>query len=388
MDEYNENVSAMDLVLFNQAMEHITRITRIIFLAGGNALLVGVGGSGKQSLAKLASFILEYNVFRITVATNYTLADLKEDMKILFTKTGVAGDQTVFLLTESQIKSESFLVYINDMLSAGYIPELFAIDEVDEITGKVRAEAKSNGYLDEPNILWDYYLDKVKKNMHVTLCFSPVGPSFRIRARSFPALINNTSIDWFFEWPEEALLSVASRFLSEIELPTDELRENIGKHMSNVHLSIGAKNIEFRERLRRYNYTTPTSYLELINFYKGLLDSKRAKVQDQISRLEQGLQIMDNTNARVNLLKKELDVKMEEVEVEKAKTDELIAVVTKESAIAGEEEATAKIKEDEVNIVANNAKEKKAAADTELAAAIPAMEAAAEAVNCLTPKAI
>ena len=101
MDEYNENVSAMDLVLFNQAMEHITRITRIIFLAGGNALLVGVGGSGKQSLAKLASFILEYNVFRITVATNYTLADLKEDMKILFTKTGVAGDQTVFLLTES-----------------------------------------------------------------------------------------------------------------------------------------------------------------------------------------------------------------------------------------------------------------------------------------------
>ena len=97
---------------------------------------------------------------------------------------------------------------------------------------------------------------------------------------------------------------------------------------------------------------------------------------------------MDNTNARVNLLKKELDVKMEQVAEEKAKTDELIAVVTKESGIAGEEEATAKIKEDEVNIVANNAKEKKAAADTELAAAIPAMEAAAEAVNCLTPKAI
>ena len=97
---------------------------------------------------------------------------------------------------------------------------------------------------------------------------------------------------------------------------------------------------------------------------------------------------MDNTNARVNLLKKELDVKMEEVEVEKAKTDELIAVVTKESGIAAEEEATAKIKEDEVNLVANAAKEKKDAADKELAAAIPAMEAAAEAVNCLTPKAI
>ena len=47
MEEYNENVSSMDLVLFNQAMEHITRICRIIYLPAGNGLLVGVGGSGK-----------------------------------------------------------------------------------------------------------------------------------------------------------------------------------------------------------------------------------------------------------------------------------------------------------------------------------------------------
>ena len=261
----------MDLVLFNQAMEHIARICRIVFLPGGNALLVGVGGSGKQSLSKLAAFILTYEIFRIVVATNYTLADLKVDMQTLFTKTGVAGQPTLFLLTDSQIASEYFLVYINDILSAGYIPELFAQDEVDGILGKVRNEAKSLGYLDEPASLWEFYLDKVKRNMHVGLCFSPVGDAFRFRARQFPGLINCTSIDWFHEWPEDALLGVAARFLAEIEFPSDELRGAIAQHMANVHLSIGAKNIEFRERLRRHNYTTPTSFLELISFYKGLL---------------------------------------------------------------------------------------------------------------------
>jgi len=61
-------------------MEHITRIGRIIDLPSGSALLVGVGGSGKQSLAKLTSFILGYDIFRIVVTSSYKLADLKTDI--------------------------------------------------------------------------------------------------------------------------------------------------------------------------------------------------------------------------------------------------------------------------------------------------------------------
>ena len=123
-------------------MEHIARICRILNLPGGNALLVGVGGSGKQSLSKLASFILQYDVFRIVVSTSYTLNALKADMQTLFMKAGTMGMPTVFLLTDAQIPSEYFLVYINDILAAGYIPDLFAKEELDEIMGKIRNEAK------------------------------------------------------------------------------------------------------------------------------------------------------------------------------------------------------------------------------------------------------
>jgi len=80
LEEYNESVASMNLVLFDQAMEHISRIARIIDLPGGSALLVGVGGSGKQSLAKLAAFILTYDVYRIVVTTNYNINDLKVDI--------------------------------------------------------------------------------------------------------------------------------------------------------------------------------------------------------------------------------------------------------------------------------------------------------------------
>lgn len=67
------------------------------------------------------------------------------------------------------------------------------------------------GILDTRDACWEFFIEKVRKYLHVVLCFSPVGDSFRIRARQFPALINNTVIDWFQPWPQEALVSVAGQ---------------------------------------------------------------------------------------------------------------------------------------------------------------------------------
>ena len=65
------------------------------------------------------------------------------------------------------------------------------------------------------------FVPRVRRFLHIVLCFSPVGDTFRVRARKFPALINNTTIDWFHPWPRDALVSVAQRFLEE----TGEVRD-------------------------------------------------------------------------------------------------------------------------------------------------------------------
>jgi dynein heavy chain len=154
--------------------------------------------------------------------------------------------------------------------------------------------------------------------------------------------------------------------------------------MAELHLSISEANVQFKIRERRHNYTTPTSFLELIKFYTNLLGKKRDKITDQINRLEIGLQTMKDTAEQVDGLKQLLVVKMEDVEVEKKNTDILIENVGKESEIAQVEKDKAKIQEDETNEATRMANEEKAKAEAELAEAVPAMKAAEEAVNCLT----
>ena len=63
--------------------------------------------------------------------------------------------------------------------------------------------------------IFDQYLLRVRNNIHVAFCMSPIGEAFRTRLRMFPSLVNCCTIDWFMPWPEEALKSVAMDKMTE-----------------------------------------------------------------------------------------------------------------------------------------------------------------------------
>ncbi|KAL6747291.1 flagellar outer dynein arm heavy chain beta [Haematococcus lacustris] len=352
--EYNESNAVMELVLFQQAMEHVTRIARIIDLPRGNAMLVGVGGSGKQSLARLASYICGYEVFQISVSSTYGVTEFKENLLSLYRKAGTKGTPITFLMTDNQIVKEVFLVYINDLLSTGYIADLFSQEDKEAFCNAVRNECKASGVLDTMENLWEFFINKVRKYLHIVLCFSPVGDKFRIRARQFPALVNCTMFDWFHGWPSEALVSVAQRFLADVPNVDEDVRENMAYHMAYAHQCVTEASVRFQEAFRRYNYTTPKSYLELISLYKQLLHIKRTELRNAKERLENGVDKIAQASAQVADLQKALKEEQIIVEEKKAQTDELIVSIGKEKAVVDEaveagredEEACSKLQAD------------------------------------------
>ena len=146
LHEYNETKNVMNLVLFSNAIQHVARIVRILDLGVGNALLIGVGGSGKQSLAKLSAFINEFEMEQLVVTSSFNLNDLRNVFSDVYRRCAKPGaTPRIFMLTDSQIKAENFLIPINDILTQGWIPDLFPKDEAEALINGIRNEAKSAG---------------------------------------------------------------------------------------------------------------------------------------------------------------------------------------------------------------------------------------------------
>ena len=112
----------------------------------GHVLVVGIGGSGKQSVIRLAAFAADCEIFEITLSRGYNENSFREDMKILFNKVGVENKKTVFLFTASHVVDESFLEMVNNMLMTGVVPALFTDQEKDAIINASRNSAKQAGY--------------------------------------------------------------------------------------------------------------------------------------------------------------------------------------------------------------------------------------------------
>lgn len=164
------------------------------------------------------------------------------------------------------------------------------------------AAVKGEGLIPSKETSWRFFINRVRKNLHMCLCFSPVGDAFRNRARKFPALVNATVIDWFHPWPYDALLSVADKFLADVDMPSDEIREAVVKFLPYSFSEVQKLSEEVLITDRRFIYTTPKSFLELITLFKSMLGKKKGGLEDELDKFTNGVAKLHSTSDTVEVL--------------------------------------------------------------------------------------
>lgn len=387
LSEYNMlSKEPMSLVMFRFAIEHISRVARVIKQANGHVLLVGMGGSGRQSAVKMAGAMGEYEMFRIELTKNYSRQDWFEDIRKMHRLSGFDGKPTCFLFADNQIKEEAMLEDINMLLNTGDVPNLYEAEDKAEIIERMMAVCKEQRIEGDqgPLAMYNMFIQRVRANLHICLSMSYIGEAFRTRLRQFPSLVNCCTIDWFQPWPSDALVMVAQTFLKDVELEPN-VRVEVVTMCQHFHNSVMETAKEYLNILRRHYYITPTSYLELIQTFKALLQAKRDEILQLKGRYENGLEKLDFAAQQVAVMQeeltalqpklvvtsKEVEVKMEQIAKDTVEVDAKKAIVAVDEKTAADAAAAANaIKED---------------CEADLAVAMPALESAISALNTLKP---
>jgi dynein heavy chain len=405
LEDYNNTLGKrpMNLVLFNDAIEHVCRIHRVIKQSRGNALLIGVGGSGRQSLTRLAAHIADYKVFMVELSSNFKT---KEDAQVAFhnalkepyMEAGVKKKHIVFLFSDTQIVDESFLEDVNSMLSSGEVPNMFEPEELTNIHDQCRKDAKEAGYNDElKEEVYQFFIERVRERMHIVVCMSPVGAAFRNRIRMFPALVNCTTIDWFRQWPSSALKEVATSFLSSVDLGDESdankedeggkgtVRDKISEIFVVMHNSVLDASEQMLSELKRYNYVTPTNYLELVTGYTNLLKEKRSEIGEMCSKLEHGLTTLERAREDVAVMSTTLEQQKKVVAKSKKDCEDLMTLILQEKASADGKKQEVELTRGNIQREKEKANKIKQSAEQELAAVAPILQEATQALKNLDP---
>ncbi|XP_063042411.1 dynein axonemal heavy chain 2 [Engraulis encrasicolus] len=389
LEDYNltPGVVPMSLVLFRDAIQHVTRVVRVISQPRGNMLLVGIGGSGRQSLSRMAAYICEYMVFQVEVTKQYRKQEFRDDIKKLYRLTGVDNKPTVFLFNDTQIVDESFLEDINNILSSGEVPNLYKPDEFEEVQSALSDCARKDNVLETPDSMFTYLIERVRSNLHIVLCMSPVGDPFRNRIRQYPALVNCTTIDWFTEWPRDALLEVAERYLDGIALGNVEgIQTKVASIFVTMHQSVTRYSLRMKEELKRHNYVTPTNYLELVSGYKKLLEEKRSELGEQVTKLRNGLFKIDDTRTKVQAMSVELEEAKKKVAEFQKQCEEYLVIIVQQKREADEQQKAVSAHSEKIGAEEIKCKAMAENAQRDLNEALPALEEAMKALESLNKK--
>jgi dynein heavy chain len=367
---HNENCKSkdrLDLVMFFDACEHVTRITRVLRQPQGSVLLLGVGGSGRQSLTRLSAFIRNMEMKQIQVVKGYNMQRWREDLKNILSNIIEANKSVCFSFVDTQIIDEQMVEDINCLLNAGWVVGLpFSADEIEKLDNIGIRICNEPPKMPATKInIFTAQVNRIRKNLHISFAMSPLSDAFLTRMRMFPSFINCCTIDWFTEWPEEALRRVGKKeMLNEVQnekgdgylslaekLGVTPIVDKIVEMFKAIHKSVEHMSRKYRAEVNRHNYVTPRSYLEQLTLFRKILEIKNEENVRSIKRLENGIQMLKDADievARLNTILQEerpklekekaaVEQRMKELDVDKAQAEATEKTVQKESEEAKRE---------------------------------------------------
>ena len=411
---YEEELD-VPLVVFDEVLDHILRIDRVLRQPMGHCLLVGDSGAGKTVLSKFVSWMNGLSIFQIKAHSRYGIEDFNEDLRSVMRRVGVGGEKVCFIFDEGNVLGSGFLEAMNALLASGEVPGLFEGDEYNALMSACREAAARDGViLDSEEELWRRFTSIVQRNLHVVFTMNPSGGEWKNRATTSPALFNRCVVDWFGTWSGKAMGEVGKEFTQRLDMGDAEsvggtwgvgdgeiLMERVagafeGMPLGGLRQAVVAALVELNQVAKRTaeevaqsestscrTFLSPRDYLASIQNFVSCFNSRRETVEDEQLHVNAGLEKLRQTQENVAELKAGLSAKTVELREKEALANSKLQqmVADQNEAEKRKEEAEKMSIEVQKQQVAINERKEEAQRDLDMAE--PALKSAQTSVRSI-----
>ena len=229
-----------------------------------------------------------------------------------------------------------------------------------------------------------WFTERVTSNLRLVFSFSPHGDGLRAALRVCPALASHTTIDLYDPWPPEALAAVAAASLADVSGVVGAPIEGVVAACVTAHAAAGRVAASYAASRGRRVDVTPPLFLAYLRLLEALFEERRSAIFDERGRFDSGLSKLLSTAEAVADMQQELEELKPRLIVKSVQADEMMATVSADRRAADETRRAVAAEEAHCAAVAAEAKGLEAQCEAELAAAIPALEAALQAVRALS----
>uniref|UniRef100_A0A671UTN4 Cytoplasmic dynein 2 heavy chain 1 n=1 Tax=Sparus aurata TaxID=8175 RepID=A0A671UTN4_SPAAU len=380
---YSRDNRELDLLLFWEVCDFVTRVDRVLSRPGGSLLLAGRSGVGRHTATCLVSHMHGYTLFTPKISRGYTLKHFNNDLKTVMQLAGLEGQQVVLLLEDYQFVHTAFLEMVNSLLSSGEVPGLYTPEELEPLLTSLKDAASQDGFTGP---LYNYFSYRIQQNLHIVLIMDCSNSNFTINCESNPAFYRKCSVQWMEGWSESSMKKIPELLLAKTEGVQESEREkatngkSLGKNLCRLFLMV-------HESCREHG-ATPSQYMAFLHVYTALYCRKQSQLTTRQQHLQAGVAKLNEAKALVDELKRRAAEQSVLLKTKQQEADSALQEITTSMQNASDQKTEMEKIKGKMAQEVSKIEERKAKIDDELKEVQPLVDEAKRAVGNIKPEAL
>ncbi|KAK2847119.1 hypothetical protein Q5P01_010118 [Channa striata] len=384
---YSRDNREMDLLLFWEVCDFVSRFDRVLSRPGGSLLLAGRCGVGRHTATCLVSHMHGYTLFTPKISRGYTLKHFNNDLKTVMQLAGLEGHQVVLLLEDYQFVHPAFLEMVNSLLSSGEVPGLYTTEELEPLLSSLKDAASQDGFTGP---LYNYFSYRIQQNLHIVLIMDCSNSNFTINCESNPAFYRKCSVQWMEYWSESSMKKIPELLLAKTCGGGEENKrekDTKGKSQGSGQGDLCSLFLMVHESCREHG-ATPSQYMAFLQVYTALYTRKQSQLTTRQQHLQAGVSKLNEAKALVDELKRRAAEQSALLKNKQQEADSALQEITSSMQNASDQKTEMEKIKGKMAQEVSKIEERKAKIDDELKEVQPLVDEAKRAVGNIKPEAL